>query len=140
MKKLLLLTLALSTCMLCGCEKKEAKPSDATSSSTTSSTTTTEAPETSTSTSTTSTTSTTSKTTKSCTAKKFSNKYSYVFKTKDECQKNTDKAFMDIIDHKDSEIFADKCIEIKDECNDTYYGIVFYYYDHNTDKEVERYY
>lgn len=101
---------------------------------------------TSTSTSTSTTTSTTTKlttmtktivkqTTIICCEKKFDKKYSYAYKTKEECMKKGNEAFLDISDNINKEVFAYNCRLIKDECGNSWYGAYFYVYNRNTSKE-----
>ena len=79
-----------------------------------------------TSTTTTTTKTTTEKTTNKCVSKKFKNKYTYAYKTKDECKKEGNNAFNNITDNVDDSIFSYGCEEVKDDCGDTWYGVVFY--------------
>ena len=79
-----------------------------------------------TSTTTTTTKTTTIKTTNKCVSKKFKNKYTYAYKTKDECKKEGNNAFNNITDNVDDSIFSYGCEEVKDDCGDTWYGVIFY--------------
>ncbi len=71
-------------------------------------------------------TTTTIKTTSKCVSKKFKKKYTYAYKTKDECKKEGNNAFNNITDNVDDSIFSYGCEEIKDDCGDTWYGVIFY--------------
>ena len=72
------------------------------------------------------TTTTTIKTTSKCVSKKFKKKFTYVYKTKDECKKEGNNAFNNITDNVDDSIFSYGCEEVKDDCGDTWYGVIFY--------------
>lgn len=72
------------------------------------------------------TTTTTIKTTSKCVRKKFKKKYTYAYKTKDECKKEGNNAFNNITDNVDDSIFSYGCEEVKDDCGDTWYGVIFY--------------
>ena len=72
------------------------------------------------------TTTTTIKTTSKCVSKKFKKKYTYAYKTKDECKKEGNNAFNNITDNVDDSIFSYGCEEVKDDCGDTWYGVIFY--------------
>ncbi len=143
MKRYLIVLCAL-TFIICGCEKKNSdiKDVDVSSSTTSSSTSIT------TTTSTTSTTekttikekTTTTKKTTACRVKKFDKKYSYAYKTKKECMKEGNLAFLDISDNINKDVFAYDCRQIKDECGNTWYGAFFYVYNQKTSKEEEFYY
>lgn len=61
----------------------------------------------------------------SCTAKKFDKKYSYVYKTKDECVSKGNNAFMEVYENIDNKVFTYGCSEIVDDCGDTWYGVYF---------------
>lgn len=140
---------------LCGCDKKEENKPEETSTTTTSKVITPDQPtekikETSTTTTTVKTTKkTTEKTTKAttttvapttttvaeptttaaqCKSKKFSNKYSYVYKTFEECKKQGNYAFFDVVDNVDSSVFVYECDLIKDDCGEEFYGVSFMAY------------
>ena len=72
------------------------------------------------------TTTTTIKTTSKCVSKKFKKKFTYAYKTKDECKKEGNNAFNNITDNVDDSIFSYGCEELKDDCGDTWYGVIFY--------------
>ena len=72
------------------------------------------------------TTTTTIKTTSKCVSKKFKKKFTYAYKTKDECKKEGNNAFNNITDNVDDSIFSYGCEEVKDDCGDTWYGVIFY--------------
>lgn len=72
------------------------------------------------------TTKTTTTKTSKCVSKKFKKKFTYVYNTKDECKKEGNNAFNNITDTVDDSIFSYGCEEIKDDCGDTWYGVVFY--------------
>jgi len=142
MKRYLILLCTL-TFIICGCEKKNSNIKDIdVSSSTTSSTTTSTTTTTTTSTTSTSRTekTTTKKKTTACREKKFDKKYSYAYKTKKECMKEGNLAFLDISDNINKDVFAYDCQQIKDECGNTWYGAFFYIYNQKTSKEEEFYY
>ncbi len=142
MKRYLILLCTL-TFIICGCEKKNSNIKDIdVSSSTTSSTTTSTTTTTTTSTTSTSRTekTTTKKKTTACREKKFDKKYSYAYKTKKECMKEGNLAFLDISDNINKDVFAYDCRQIKDECGNTWYGAFFYIYNQKTSKEEEFYY
>ena len=61
----------------------------------------------------------------SCTAKKFDKKYSYAYKTKDECVSKGNNAFMEVYENVDNTVFTYGCAEIVDDCGDTWYGVYF---------------
>ena len=63
---------------------------------------------------------------KTCTSKKFKKKFTYVYKTKEECKKSGNNDFNNITDTIDDTIFSYGCEAIKDDCGDTWYGVVFY--------------
>lgn len=63
--------------------------------------------------------------TPSCVAKKFSKKYSYVYKTNDECLMQGNTALMEVIDNIDSKAFTYGCDKIVDDCGTTWYGVHF---------------
>lgn len=69
---------------------------------------------------------TTIKTTSKCVSKKFRKKYTYAYKTKDECKKEGNNAFNNLTDNVDDSIFSYGCEEVKDDCGDTWYGVIFY--------------
>ena len=71
----------------------------------------------------------TSTTTPTCQAKKFSQKYSYVYSDHDTCMKQGNIAFFDISDNVNSSVFAYDCEEIVDDCGDKYWGVYFWIYD-----------
>ena len=77
----------------------------------------------------------TSTTTPTCQAKKFSQKYSYVYNDHDTCMKQGNIAFFDITDNVNSSVFAYNCEEIVDDCGDKYWGVYFLIYD-GTEKKV----
>ena len=70
-----------------------------------------------------------STTTPTCQAKKFNQKYSYVYSDHDTCMKQGNIAFFDITDNVDSSVFAYDCEEIVDDCGDKYWGVYFWIYD-----------
>ena len=72
------------------------------------------------------TTTTTIKTTSKCVSKKFKKKFTYAYKTKDECKKEGNNAFNNITDNVDDSIFSYGCEEVKDDCGDTWYRVIFY--------------
>lgn len=72
------------------------------------------------------TTTTTIKTTSKCVSKKFKKKFTYAYKTKDECKKEGNNAFNNITDNVDDSIFSYGCEEVKDDCGDTWFGVIFY--------------
>lgn len=72
------------------------------------------------------TTTTTIKPTSKCVSKKFKKKYTYAYKTKDECKKEGNNAFNNITDNVDDSVFSYGCEEVKDDCEDTWYGVIFY--------------
>lgn len=84
------------------------------------------------------TTTTTIKTTSKCVSKKFKKKYTYAYKTKDECKKEGNNAFNNITDNVDDSIFSYGCEEVKDDCGDTWYGVIFYKW--SEEKEEYPYY
>lgn len=61
-----------------------------------------------------------------CTSKKFTNQYSFVYDTFDSYKSKGNDNFNDITDTVDDSIFSYDCEEIKDECGNTWYGVVFY--------------
>lgn len=69
--------------------------------------------------------------TPSCTEKKFSNTYSYVYSTKEECKLNGSSVFDDVYENKDDTIFSYGCDTIIDDCGNTWYGIYFLRYSEN---------
>lgn len=72
-------------------------------------------------------TKTTSKSTSAkCVSKKFKKKYTYAYKTKEECKKQGNYDFNTITDTVDDTIFSYGCEAIKDDCGDTWYGVIFY--------------
>lgn len=78
-------------------------------------------------TSTTTTTKTTTiKTTNKCVSKKFKKKFTYAYKTKDECKKQGNNDFNNMTDNVDDSVFSYGCEAVKDDCGDTWYGVVFY--------------
>lgn len=85
-----------------------------------------------------STTKATVTTTKACTPKKFSQKYSYVYNTFEQCKKEGNNAFFYILDNVDNRVFSYNCSAIKDECGSTWYGVYFYIWEN--DKEKVLYY
>lgn len=84
------------------------------------------------------TTTTTIKTTSKCVSKKFKKKFTYAYKTKDECKKEGNNAFNNITDNVDDSIFSYGCEEVKDDCGDTWYGVIFYKW--SEEKEEYPYY
>jgi len=60
-----------------------------------------------------------------CTPKKFDNKYSYVYTTKEECISKGNDAFMNVYENVDSSIFTYGCQAITDDCGTTWYGVYF---------------
>lgn len=79
-----------------------------------------------TSTTTTTTKTTTIKTTNKCVSKKFKKKFTYAYKTKEECKKQGNNDFNNVTDNVDDSIFSYGCEAVKDDCGDTWYGVVFY--------------
>lgn len=77
---------------------------------------------------------------KTCTPKKFNNKYSYAYKTEQECKKEGNLKFLELSDTVLPNIFLYDCETIVDECGETYYGVVFYDYDHENSIERKIYY
>lgn len=78
-------------------------------------------------TSTTTTTKTTTiKTTNKCVSKKFKKKFTYAYKTKEECKKQGNNDFNNMTDNVDDSVFSYGCEAVKDDCGDTWYGVVFY--------------
>ena len=73
--------------------------------------------------------------TPTCQAKKFSNKYSYVYGDHDTCMKQGNIAFFDITDNVNPSVFAYDCEEIVDDCGDKYWGVYFWIYE-GTEKKV----
>ncbi len=71
-----------------------------------------------------------------CTPKKFSGTYSYVYETKDACQKNGNNDYFTVLDTINSEVNAYGCDEIVDDCGTTYYGVFFYVYEDDMQKKV----
>lgn len=69
--------------------------------------------------------------TPSCIEKKFSNTYSYVYSTKEECKLNGSSVFDDVYENKDDTIFSYGCDTIIDDCGNTWYGIYFLRYSEN---------
>ena len=63
---------------------------------------------------------------KKCESKKFSQKYSYVYETKDVCVKEGNLAFFEISDNVDTDVFSYDCKEIVDDCGQKWYGVIFY--------------
>lgn len=61
----------------------------------------------------------------SCTPKKFNNKYSYVYSTKDECVSKGNESFIEVFENIDDSIFTYSCEEIIDECGEMWYGVYF---------------
>lgn len=149
MKKLIFSILFISMLVITGCENK--KEENKTTTSSTSTTIGTSSTSTSTTTQTTTKESTTTKSTKTtttkktttkatttaCRAKKFDKKYSYVYKTEEECKKGGNKAFIDVSDNINHDVFVYACRKITDECGTDWYGVYFYVYNHTTNKEEE---
>ncbi len=79
-----------------------------------------------TSTTTTTTKTTTIKTTNKCVSKKFKKKFTYAYKTKEECKKQGNNDFNNMTDNVDDSVFSYGCEAVKDDCGDTWYGVVFY--------------
>ena len=79
-----------------------------------------------TSTTTTTTKTTTEKTTNKCVSKKFKKKFTYAYKTKEECKKQGNNDFNNMTDNVDDSVFSYGCEAVKDDCGDTWYGVVFY--------------
>lgn len=79
-----------------------------------------------TSTTTTTTKTTTEKTTSKCVSKKFKKKFTYAYKTKEECKKQGNNDFNNMTDNVDDSVFSYGCEAVKDDCGDTWYGVVFY--------------
>lgn len=71
-----------------------------------------------------------------CTPKKFSGTYSYVYETKESCQKNGNNDYFTVLDTINSEVNAYGCDEIVDDCGTTYYGVFFYVYEDDMQKKV----
>ena len=71
-----------------------------------------------------------------CTPKKFSGTYSYVYETKEACQKNGNNDYFTVLDTINSEVNAYGCDEIIDDCGTTYYGVFFYVYEDDMQKKV----
>lgn len=71
-----------------------------------------------------------------CTPKKFSGTYSYVYETKEACQKNGNNDYFTVVDTINSEVNAYGCDEIVDDCGTTYYGVFFYVYEDDMQKKV----
>ena len=69
---------------------------------------------------------TTEKTTSKCVSKKFKKKFTYAYKTKDECKKQGNNDFNNMTDNVDDSVFSYGCEAVKDDCGDTWYGVVFY--------------
>lgn len=69
--------------------------------------------------------------TPSCIEKKFSNTYSYVYSTKEECKLNGSLVFEDVYENIDDTIFSYGCETIVDECGNTWYGVYFLRYSDN---------
>lgn len=148
MKKSLII-LCMLVLLVSGCESKKENNNSTTSSTsttvstststTTSETTTTKQAESTTTKKTTTTTkkTTTKATTTACRAKKFDKKYTYVYKTEDECNKAGNQAFLDVSDNVNPEVFVYSCRKIKDECGTEWYGVYFYVYNTKTNKEEE---
>ncbi len=67
---------------------------------------------------------------KTCTAKKFAQKYKYVYETEEACHKEGEStAFFDITDNVDSRVFTINCDKIVDDCGTTWYGVSYNIYD-----------
>lgn len=75
---------------------------------------------------TTTTKTTTIKTTNKCVSKKFKKKFTYAYKTKEECKKLGNNDFNNMTDNVDDSVFSYGCETVKDDCGDTWYGVVFY--------------
>ncbi len=72
------------------------------------------------------TTTTTEKTTTKCVSKKFKKKFTYAYKTQEECKKQGNNDFNNMTDNVDDSIFSYGCEAVKDDCGNTWYGVVFY--------------
>ena len=73
-----------------------------------------------------------------CVEKNFSQTYSYIYPTYDECINNGNWAFFEISETVDYEVFAYGCEQIEDECGNTYYGVYFNVYQNA--RILKRYY
>lgn len=64
---------------------------------------------------------------KTCTAKKFSKKYTYVYSDEKTCLHEGNNAFYEVTDNNkvSDEIFTFSCEKIIDDCGNTYYGVYF---------------
>ena len=105
--------------LLTGCENnssKEQNPTTTTSSTTTTTISTTTTKETTTKKTT---------TTKKCKSKKFTNKYTYVYKDEKTCKSEGNSVFNNLYDQ-GVDVMVFDCEKIVDECGTTYYGLVFY--------------
>lgn len=71
-----------------------------------------------------------------CTPKKFSGTYSFVYETKEACQKNGNNDYFTVVDTINNEVNAYGCDEIVDDCGTTYYGVFFYVYEDDMQKKV----
>ena len=133
-----IIVILLLLLLITGCNNKEDKnkteevkstnvTTEKVSSSTTTTQTTTKMAPTSTKTTTTTTKKiTTTTTSKKCTPKKFNKKYTYVYKTKEECDKNGINDYYYLYDNEIiKELYYYGCDKIVDECGDTYYGVHF---------------
>lgn len=69
---------------------------------------------------------TTEKNTSKCVSKKFKKKFTYAYKTQEECKKQGNNDFNNMTDNIDDSIFSYGCEAVKDDCGDTWYGVVFY--------------
>ena len=138
MKKILILLLAVFLC-LTGCEdKKQDTPVTPKASEETVATPeeTPEAAEPSENVTPTAPTQVETPTAPTCTPKKFSGTYSYVYETKEACQKNGNNDYFTVLDTINSEVNAYGCDEIVDDCGTTYYGVFFYVYEDDMQKKV----
>ena len=71
-----------------------------------------------------------------CTPKKFSGTYSYVYETKEACQKNGNNDYFSVLDTINSEVNDYGCDEIVYDCGTTYYGVFFYVNEDDMQKKV----
>jgi uncharacterized repeat protein (TIGR02543 family) len=74
-----------------------------------------------------------------CVAKKFNNKYTYVYESYEACKKGGAGAVMDLAD-KGIDVTTYSCREIYDDCGTKWYGVVFDKWSDELDKNVEYYY
>ena len=78
--------------------------------------------------------------TNSCISKKFKEKYTYVYQTKEECIHEGYRIFEDESASIDERIFTFSCDEVIDDCNETWYGIYFNIFDSETQSIKKLYY